>query len=265
MEPVSFLYRLPPAAKDFVPVRPRCVPHIWRGAELPVPGIGYNEIMAQFSNPHDRLIRGLFQETEQAASFLRATLPADVVQLLDLEQLQILPGTFISEELRESRSDLLLQLPLCSGERANIYVLFEHKSYVDPGVFVQLLGYLAEIHKRQFADTGRLSVVIPFVFYHGEKSWNLGRSFGASFHLSAKEHRVFSEYIADFQIALFELNDANLDTMIRDAILRAVLGVMKEIRSPDFPERLVPLLRGLAESRDPSKKLAHSGVCLSIL
>ena len=212
--------------------------------------------MGEFSNPHDRLIRSLFQEAEQAASFFRATLPATVVDLLDLDQLNLLPGTFISEELRESRSDLLIEVPLRSGERANIYVLFEHKSYVDPGVFVQFLGYLAEIHKRQFADTGRLSVVIPFVFYHGDRTWNPGRSFGDGFDLSARERRVFSEYIADFQIARFELNDANLDALIRDAALRAVLGVMQNIREPDFLERLVPLLRGLAESRDPSKKLA---------
>ena len=237
-------------------VRPRSVPHLWRGAGFSVPGIGYTENMGEFSNPHDRLIRSLFQEAEQAASFFRATLPAGVVQLLNLKQLKILPGTYISEDLRESQSDLLLEIPLRSGESANIYVLFEHKSYVDPGVFVQLLGYLAEIHKRQFADTGRLSVVIPFVFYHGEKSWNLGRCFGDRFSLNAEERRVFAEYIADFQIALFELNDANLDVIIRDAALRAVLGVMKNIREPDFLERLVPLLRGIAESRDPSKKLA---------
>ena len=98
--------------------------------------------------------------------------------------------------------------------------------------------------------------MIPFVFYHGDKTWNLGRSFGDGFDLGARERRIFSEYISDFQIALFKLNDADLDAMIRDAALRAVLGVMQNIREPDFPERLVPLLRGLAETRDPSKKLA---------
>ncbi|EKO85694.1 transposase, YhgA-like domain protein [Leptospira interrogans serovar Grippotyphosa str. Andaman] len=48
---------------------------------------------------------------------------------------------------------------------------------MDEAVFSQLLGYISAIYKSQFKTDKRYSVVIPFVFYHGERTWTLGNSF----------------------------------------------------------------------------------------
>ncbi|WP_420866202.1 Rpn family recombination-promoting nuclease/putative transposase [Leptospira noguchii] len=41
--------------------------------------------------------------------------------------------------------------------------------YLDNSIYIQLLGYLTKIYRNQHKNGKPISVVIPFVFYHGEK------------------------------------------------------------------------------------------------
>lgn len=109
--------------------------------------------------------------------FFKYNLPKNVQDLLDLNGLELSQSSFISENLKEEQTDLLFQIPLKSGEKTNVYLLFEHKSYLDDSVFSQLLGYISAIYKSQYKADKKYSVVIPFVFYHGERSWTLGSDF----------------------------------------------------------------------------------------
>nr|WP_016756392.1 Rpn family recombination-promoting nuclease/putative transposase [Leptospira santarosai] len=124
--------------------------------------------MSDVTNPHDRLIRETLQDKEDAISFFKYNLPKNVQDLLDLNKLELSQSSFISENLKEEQTDLLFQIPLKSGEKTNVYLLFEHKSYLDDSVFSQLLGYISAIYKSQYKADKKYSVVIPFVFYHGE-------------------------------------------------------------------------------------------------
>ncbi|EMN93953.1 transposase, YhgA-like family [Leptospira interrogans serovar Medanensis str. UT053] len=133
--------------------------------------------MAEVNNPHDRLIRETFQDKKEAATFFKNTLPIEVVKLLDLENLELSESSFVSEELKQEQTDLLFQIPLRSGNKSNVYLLFEHKSYLENTIYIQLLGYMTEIYRNQQRNGEKLSVVIPFVFYQGEKNGNWGIDF----------------------------------------------------------------------------------------
>ncbi|EMN94827.1 transposase, YhgA-like domain protein [Leptospira interrogans serovar Medanensis str. UT053] len=87
--------------------------------------------MTEVNNPHDRLIRETFQDKKEAAIFFKNTLSSEVVKLLDLEKLELSESSFISEELKQEQTDLLFQIPLKSGNKTNVYLLFEHKSYLE--------------------------------------------------------------------------------------------------------------------------------------
>lgn len=82
--------------------------------------------MNEANNPHDRLIRETFQDKKEVITFFKSTLPPEVVQLLDLENLELSESSFISEELKQEQTDLLFQIPLKSENKANVYLLFEH-------------------------------------------------------------------------------------------------------------------------------------------
>ncbi|ULG94573.1 Rpn family recombination-promoting nuclease/putative transposase (plasmid) [Leptospira interrogans] len=184
------------------------------------------------TNPHDRLIRETLQDKEDAISFFKNSLPEKVIELLDLNRLELTQSSFISENLKEEQTDLLFQIPLKSGKKANVYLLFEHKSYLDEAVFSQLLGYISAIYKSQFKTDKRYSVVIPFVFYHGERTWTLGNSFQDRFILSKNEEEVFKKYIPDFELELFDLSKVDLNRL-ESITLRVILGVVQKIWEGD--------------------------------
>ena len=58
-------------------------------------------------NPHDAFFKQYLGYPHVAADFLRQHLPAEVVQLLDLTQLQLQKDSFVDEQLRSHFSDLV--------------------------------------------------------------------------------------------------------------------------------------------------------------
>jgi hypothetical protein len=61
----------------------------------------------------------------------RAAEGADVRRQLDLATLEVLPGSFVDEELRHAHADLLYATRTADGREALVYVLFEHQSSFD--------------------------------------------------------------------------------------------------------------------------------------
>nr|WP_232397949.1 Rpn family recombination-promoting nuclease/putative transposase [Leptospira kirschneri] len=208
------------------------------------------------TNPHDRLIRETLQDKEDAISFFKNSLPEAVIELLDLNRLELTQSSFISENLKEEQTDLLFQIPLKSGKKANVYLLFEHKSYLDEAVFSQLLGYISAIYKSQYRTDKRYSVVIPFVFYHGERTWTLGNSFQDRFILSKNEEEVFKKYIPDFELELFDLSKVDLNRL-ESITLRVILGVVQKIWEGDtlFLSHLGEVFELLTGLKNESKRV----------
>ncbi|UOG51039.1 Rpn family recombination-promoting nuclease/putative transposase (plasmid) [Leptospira noguchii] len=208
------------------------------------------------TNPHDRLIRETLQNKEDAISFFKNSLPEKVIELLDLKSLELTQSSFISENLKEEQTDLLFQIPLKSGKKANIYLLFEHKSYLDDSVFSQLLGYISAIYKSQYRVDKKYSVVIPFVFYHGERTWTLGNSFQNRFILSKNEEEVFKKYIPDFELELFDLSKVDL-SRLESITLRVILGVVQKIWEGDtsFLNHLGEVFELLTGLKNESKRV----------
>ncbi|MDL5244451.1 Rpn family recombination-promoting nuclease/putative transposase [Leptospira weilii] len=214
--------------------------------------------MTEVHNPHDRLIRETFQDKKEAAIFFKNTLPPEVVKLLDLENLELSESSFISEELKQEQTDLLFQIPLKSGNKSNVYLLFEHKSYLENAIYIQLLGYLTEIYRNQQRNEESLSVVIPFVFYHGEKEWKLGDRFLDQFVLTSQEAEILKDFIPDFRIDLFDLKGIELKEKLESITFQVTLGVVQKIREGDleFISHLPGLFSLLLGIEEESKRVA---------
>ncbi|MBE8400240.1 Rpn family recombination-promoting nuclease/putative transposase [Leptospira borgpetersenii] len=212
--------------------------------------------MTEVNNPHDRLIRETFQDKKEAATFFKNTLPPEVVELLDLENLELTESSFVSEE--QEQTDLLFQIPLKSGSKSNIYLLFEHKSYLENSIYIQLLGYLTEIYRNQQRSGEPLSVVIPFVFYHGEKEWKLGDRFSDQFVLTKQETEILKDFIPDFRIDLFDLKGIELKKKLESITFQVTLGVVQRIREGDleFVSHLPGLFSLLLGIEEESKRVA---------
>src|SRR5437667_12721706 len=101
--------------------------------------------MAKINNPHDQFVKAVLSQPDLAASFLTNYLPSDIVALFDTSNPKLVNGSFVDSELREHQSDLLFQVKHRNGGSAYIYILFEHKSYPDQWVAMQLLRYMVRI------------------------------------------------------------------------------------------------------------------------
>jgi len=130
-------------------------------------------VPAVTTNPHDMLFKETFSNIENAVVELRAALPSSLFERLDLASLEVVPGSFVDEDLSAVHSDLLYRVQL-AGRPALVYVLLEHQSTVDTLMPLRLLGYLVRIlerHARE-ADTALpLPVVIPVVLHHSSTGW----------------------------------------------------------------------------------------------
>ena len=100
------------------------------------------------SNPHDRYFREIFSDPVVAQDLLRNYLPSQVVESLDLTTLVLQKESFIDEDLRQHFTDLLYTVQQRNGAPAQVYILFEHKSYPDRLTSFQLLRYLVRIWER---------------------------------------------------------------------------------------------------------------------
>jgi predicted transposase YdaD len=96
------------------------------------------------TNPHDKLFRETWSNLDNARSFLHHYLPDHVLACMDLETLEISKDSFVEKELLDYYSDMLYKVTL-SGKSGFVYVLFEHKSYYDRYVHLQLLEYMGKI------------------------------------------------------------------------------------------------------------------------
>ncbi len=100
--------------------------------------------MDKITNPHDKLFREIWSDLKEARSFLENYLPPDVLELTDTNTLEICKDSFIEKELKDAYADILYRVKF-ENEPGYIYLLFEHKSYKDRLVHLQLLGYMINI------------------------------------------------------------------------------------------------------------------------
>jgi predicted transposase YdaD len=120
-------------------------------------------------SPHDKVFKTAYSDLENARSLLSDRLPDKVLKLVDLNALEISKDNFIEKELAGYYSDLLYKVNMTDGNRGFIYVLFEHKSYYDRFVHLQLLEYKEIAEQAISKETGE------YVMSLLEKTKNEGR------------------------------------------------------------------------------------------
>ncbi len=80
-------------------------------------------------NPHDKFFKAVFSRRTEAVSFLRSTLPPEVIQKIKPESIQLANTHYISKELQESMSDVVYEADF-EGFPIKLAFIIEHKSYV---------------------------------------------------------------------------------------------------------------------------------------
>ena len=196
--------------------------------------------MASITNPHDRFFRHAFAKHEVAQPFFERYLPLQVTAELDFTTLALTQESFIDDTLKTQTSDLLFEVQTREATAARLYLVLEHKSYVDPWVLLQLLGYLVRLWEREKQRLKHLPLpaAIPLVLYHGEQRWQGNPMFQSLIDTSGS----LVTYTPQFQCVFCDLNQDQLDQLQGHAWLAVTLQVLKYIRSDELPTRLPDIL-----------------------
>ena len=162
--------------------------------------------------------------------------------MLNLEKIVSQKDTFIDGEFKEHSSDLLFLLPLKDGGEAYVYILFEHKSYSDPWVALQLLRYMVRIWERDIKEgkSASLRLIIPIVIYHGEQEWKISTKFADLF----SKNEILQRFLPNFEYIIHDIPRYDNNDILGANKLRVVLWLLKYIFNKDFLKHLkedVPL------------------------
>jgi predicted transposase/invertase (TIGR01784 family) len=200
------------------------------------------------SKPHDKFFKDVFSRPEVAQDFCRHYLPREIVKLLNLSTLTQAKDSFVDENLRESFSDLLFKIKLKTGRDIYIYILFEHKSHRDPMVLFQILRSEVKIwdNDRKQRGNSKLRPIIPLVIYHGRRKWNVPLDFHSLFLWT----EGMEKYLPQFEYLLFDIPRMKDEQIGGDALLKALLMVLKYIKQRDPREKAARIATAFRELKD---------------
>ena len=195
--------------------------------------------------PHDRFFKAIFSRPELAGDLLRQILPAESLAQFDLATLHPEKDSFIDADLQLQYADLLYSVNLADQRPAFIYVLYEHKSYVQSLMAYDVLRYMVRIWEagQKQKPPAPLAPILPIVVYHGLAPWREPLDMGGLFPGPA----AMRPHWPTFTYQLVDLSQAPEKVTAGMLHLEAALWALRNSHREDVVARLAELLRLLAE------------------
>ena len=131
-----------------------------------------------------------------------------------------------------------------NNQEGYIYFLFEHKSYKDKFLALQVLSYMLEIWKEdKLRVNNKLPIILPIIIYHGESRWTNCNNLTELIESYPKD---FSKFIPDYDFLFYDLTrftDKEIQGIIE---LRVFLIIYRDIFIKDQKEFLETLSKAMA-------------------
>ncbi len=157
--------------------------------------------MKEVKNSHNNLFVKTFSNITNVKYFISGALPQEIVENIDADSAYVEPTSFVEDSLANHLSDLVIKLKALDGKRDfDLYLLFEHKSYMDEKILWQLLKYQYLMFEEDHNAKRKFRTIIPFVFYHGRSKWKVPKSFSESI----KTPEYLKKYTMNFEYILFD-------------------------------------------------------------
>src|SRR5690625_4979207 len=131
--------------------------------------------MSDIHNPHDKFFKKMLSVPGAAEEFIRLSVPAKILRMIDLKTLEITDQNLLTEKMDDLFMDLIFECQLKKEfGRHDLYIsiLVEHKSNPEKYISIQIGRYLFERYQKQLdLNIKPLRPIIPLLYYHGEKDW----------------------------------------------------------------------------------------------
>jgi predicted transposase/invertase (TIGR01784 family) len=193
-------------------------------------------------NLHNNFFLSCFSKPLAMKRLLAELAPKPLFDLIGPEPPVLVPGSFVDEKLRGRQTDLLFRARLKKGGDAFLYVLVDHKSVPQRSVLLQLLRYKCNIWSTLCEEEGPLTPIIPVVFYHGVRRWNVGPTFHDAFDNLDDRLRLLTD---QFHYLLIDIGRIDDERLPAHPELRTQLVALKHAVRQDILEVGLPLLASL--------------------
>ena len=174
---------------------------------------------------HDDFIKSILSNKEIAMEYFKNFLPVFVRKKLDFSELHQLPETYLSEELKKSRSDIVYSCKIKGGKRnAKVSLLIEHKSYPVKYTPVQIGSYIFSAMQKQIKNKEPLSLMIPVLLYHGKRNWK----YQTLENLFENIYTEWKQFLADFEFVythLSNLSDQEIEGLKNKFLAASMLAL----------------------------------------
>mgnify|MGYP006302193623 FL=1 len=143
-------------------------------------------------------------------------------------------------------------MPLRDREQeAEIYVLLEHKSFVDEWVPLQLLRYMVETWSAYGQKRNRpflkLPLLLPIVIAHGEYKWRYKTKLSSIVDVPDE---AFLAYLPDFEYSLFDVNVEDVRGFAFHSALKSLFAIWQISPKREFLDELKDALMLLFQDLD---------------
>ncbi len=184
-------------------------------------------------DPHDRLFKRVMSDEANVRQFIKEFLPIELSSQIDLKEMKLIPTEKI-KGYNKYYMDIAVECKI-SDTKGQLYFVFEHKSYPDPGVLLQILNYMIVTWDEQRKKNKPLTPVIPVVIYHGSSSWNVTTHFQGQFD---SLNESIKPYVPEFNYVLVDLTqipNKEIEQKAKDTpFLMASLLLMKLVALGDI-------------------------------
>jgi len=184
-------------------------------------------------DPHDRLFKRVMSDEANVRQFIKEFLPKELSSQIDLKDMKLIPTEKV-KGYNKYYMDIAVECKIANS-KGQLYFVFEHKSYPDPGILLQILSYMAVLWDEQRKKNIPLTPVIPVVIYHGDSSWNVTTHFRGQFDSLTES---IKPYIPEFNYVLVDLTQMPNDEIEQKAqnapFLAASLLLMKLVALGDI-------------------------------
>jgi hypothetical protein len=124
----------------------------------------------------------VFAHREMVADLLLGFVREPWVAEVEMDTLERVSGTYVSDDLREREDDIIWRVRW-RGRWLYVYLLLEFQATVDSFMALRILVYVGLLYQDLIRDNkltpdGRLPPVLPVVLYSGDDGWTAAREIG---------------------------------------------------------------------------------------
>jgi len=195
-------------------------------------------------NIHDKFVKATFSDTNRAIAFFEKFLPENILSSLDLNSLEYLQESYLTDDLKARFSDMIFEVKTKDRPDyiTDIILLFEHKSSPDRHVLIQVGLYMFSHWWKCVREKKPLKPVIPIIYYQGKKKWKV-KTMTDLFDKFSGDVQLFLPEIRHIFIALNSLKDEEIATIRNKLMATAVMTQKKAFDAMKLAEDLENILQ----------------------